>query len=126
MPNTQTWRFGALAAVIAIVAAYLKVSTFFVSFLTVLGAAVVPVAAVYVCEGFFGSAHRSDKPDRFRLVNLLSLAIGATVGLVSYWRGAVLSPMPSVDSLLVATASWLLLSGWRRIWDHRSSEALDQ
>jgi len=126
MPNTQTWRLGAVAAVIAIVAAYLKVSTFFVSFLTVLGAAMVPVAAVYVCEGFFGSARGSDKPDRFRLVNLLSLAIGATVGLVSYWRGAVLSPMPSIDSLLVATASWLLLTGWRRIWDRRFGKALDQ
>jgi cytosine permease len=126
MPNTQTWRFGAAAAVIAIAAAYLKVSAYFVSFLTVLGAAMVPVAAVYVCDGFFGSAQRLAKPDRFHFANLLSLAIGATVGLVSYWRGAILSPMPSVDSLLSATASWLVLTGCQRISDRRSSKSSNQ
>jgi cytosine permease len=116
LPRTPVWQLGVGGALAAVVAAYFHISTYFVSFLVLLGIGTIPVAGIYVCEAFLGKRNGgADTPaPSIRPANLAAFMIAAGTGYLSAFRGGIIVPIPALEGLLCAVAAWLLLNRpWR-------------
>ena len=112
LPRAAIWQLGVGGALAALAAAYFHVSDYFVPFLIMLGIGIVPVTGVYVCEALLC---RETMPSgtavpAVRIANLAAYGIGAAAGYASGARNGLILPIPALDGLLVAVASWLVLN----------------
>lgn len=109
------WQLTAIAGVIGIVLALMGIYDNFISFLSVLGILIPPMAGVLAADFYVSRTARYELTQEvripaLRIPSLAAWAIGSLVSLVMTYTDLSLTAMPPIDGLLVGGLAHLVLS----------------
>jgi purine-cytosine permease-like protein len=115
LPQAVKWKISVALAVLAAIVGSMEIMNWFIPFLLFLGIATPPVAGIYIADFFLfrrgGYDERVLQRERaVKVGTFVAWLVGAVVGYLTVHGHFTVTTIPSLDSMLVASVIYVVLS----------------
>lgn len=117
------WQITLALGVLAAIVGSMDIMSWFIPFLLFLGVATPPVAGIYVADYVMYRGHGYDPAvlasgPKVKVLTFVAWLIGSLVGFAAIKGAVTITSIPSLDSILVASVCYIVLSRFERKRGH--------